>query len=92
LPVPAIKKVSHGTAGQLLVAVKGHRKANHYDVRYAPIVNGQPTNWMTITVSNIRSAIPFNGLMPGTTYAFQARAYGVAGYTDYTDSATSMAT
>jgi hypothetical protein len=92
LPVPTIKKVSHGTSGQLLVMVKGHKKANHYDVRYGPIVNGQPSNWITITVSNIRSAIPFSGLTPGTTYAFQARAYGAAGYTDYTDSATSMAT
>jgi hypothetical protein len=90
LPVPTIKKVSHGSAGQLLVAVKGKRKAKNYDLRYAPIVNGLPSNWTTITLSNVRAAIPLNGLTPGTTYAFQARAYGAAGYTDWTDSATCM--
>jgi hypothetical protein len=92
LPVPVIKKVSHGTAGQLLVFVKGHRKAKSYDLRYAPIVNGVPNNWITISMTSIKAAIPINGLMPGTTYAFQARALGKLGYTDYTDSATSMAT
>jgi hypothetical protein len=90
LPVPTITKVTHGSTGQLLVVVKGKHKAKSYDVRYAPIVNGQPSNWNTITLSNIRSAIPFTGLTPGTTYAFQARAYGPAGYTVWTDSATCM--
>jgi hypothetical protein len=92
LPVPVIKKVSHGTTGQLLVVVKGHKKAKNYDVRYAPIVNGLPNTWITITVPIIKSAIPVNGLTPGSTYAFQARAYGNAGYTDWTDSATCMCT
>jgi hypothetical protein len=41
-------------------------------------------------LSNVRSTIPLNGLTPGTTYAFQARAYGTAGYTDLTDSAPRM--
>ena len=90
LPVPTIKKITHGSTGQLLVTVKGKHKAKSYDVRYAPIVNGQPTNWISITLPNVRSAIPFNNLTPGTTYAFQARAYGTAGYTDWTDSATCM--
>ncbi len=89
-PVPPIANVPHGSTGQLLVVVKGKRKAKNYDVRYAPIVNGQPGNWITITLPNVRSAIPFTGLTPGTTYAFQARGYGPAGYTDWTDSATCM--
>ena len=92
LPIPVIKKVSHGTTGQLLVVVKGHKKAKSYDVRYAPIVNGVPNNWITVPVTSIRAAIPINGLTPGTTYAFQARALGKLGYTDYTDSATCMCT
>ena len=90
LPVPSITKVTHGSTGQLLVVVKGKQKAKNYDVRYAPIVNGQPNNWITVTLSNVRSSIPFNGLTPGTTYAFQARAYGTAGYTDWTNSTTCM--
>jgi hypothetical protein len=92
LPMPVIRKITHGIAGQLLVAVKGHRKAKSYELRYAPIVNGVPTNWITIGVPNVKSAIPVNGLTPGTTYAFQARALGPLGHTDYTDSATFMAT
>ena len=90
LPVPTIKKIAHGATGQLLVVVKGKHKTKSYDVRYAPIVNGQPNNWITMTLSNVRSTIPFDGLTPGTTYAFQARAYGTAGYTGWTDSATCM--
>ena len=90
LPVPSITKVTHGSTGQLLVVVKGKQKAKNYDVRYAPILNGQPNNWIRVTLSNVRSAIPFNGLTPGTTYAFQARAYGTAGYTDWTNSTTCM--
>ena len=90
LPVPTIQKVTHGSSGQLLVLVKGKKKAKSYDVRYAPIVNGQPSTWIEITLSNVKSAIPIDGLTPGTTYAFQARAYGVTGYTAWTDSATCM--
>ena len=30
------------------------------------------------------------GLTTGTVYAFQVRAFGVAGYTDWTDSTTCM--
>jgi DNA-binding protein YbaB len=90
LPVPAITKVTHGSTGQLLVVVKGKKKAKSYDLRYAPIVNGQPSNWIEKTLSNVRSPIPFDGLTPGTTYAFQARAYGTAGYTAWTDSTTCM--
>src|ERR1051326_664454 len=90
LPVPTITKVTHGSTGQLLVVLKGKKKAKSYDLRYAAIVNGQPSTWVEITLSNVKSAIPINGLAPGTTYAFQARAYGTAGYTVWTDSATCM--
>jgi hypothetical protein len=92
LPVPAITKVSHGSTGQLLIVVRRKRRAKNYDLRYAPIVNGQPGNWTMITLSNIKAAIPINGLTPGTTYAFQARAFGTAGHTDWTYSTTAMCT
>ena len=92
LPVPTIKKISHGINGQLLVVVKGKKKAKNYELRFAQIINGQPTNWITITLPNVKTVIPVNGLTPGMTYAFQARAYGAAGFTNYTDSATAMAT
>src|ERR1700745_3253667 len=36
LPVPTIKKVTHGSTGQLLVVVKGKHKAKNYDVGYSP--------------------------------------------------------
>ena len=92
LPVPVIRKIIHGSWGQLLVALKGHKRAKCYNLRYAPIVNGVPDNWTMITMTGIKAAIPVNGLVPGKVYAFQARAFGSAGYTDFTDSATCMCT
>ena len=92
LPVPVIRKIIHGSTGQLLVALKGHKRAKSYNLRYAPIVNGVPDNWTMITLTGIKAAIPVNGLVPGTVYAFQERTFGSAGYTDFTDSATCMCT
>ena len=92
LPVPVIRKITHGSTGQLLISLKGHKRAKSYNLRYAPIVNGVPDNWITTTLMIIKAAIPINGLTPGTVYALQARGFGPLGYTDFTDSATSMCT
>jgi hypothetical protein len=72
--------------------VKGHKKAKSYHLRFAALLNRVPNNWMTISVTSIKAAIPVNGLTPGTAYAFQARALGPAGHTDWTDSATAICT
>jgi hypothetical protein len=86
-----ITSIEQGNSGQLLVSVKPVPKANGYDVRLVPLVNGVPAgNWTTVTATVAKTPIPINGLTPGTIYAFQVRALGKLGYTDWSDSSTRM--
>jgi hypothetical protein len=88
LPPASILKIEHGNSGELLVALKSLPRARSYDVRYAPIPAGgaTPTTWTTETFASAKIAVPINGLTPGTNYAFQVRAFGKLGYTDWSDS------
>ena len=70
-----------------------HAKAGVYELRYAPLgTDGAPSTWGSATLTAARNAAPVNRLTPGTTYAFQVRALGKLGYTDWSDSATRMCT
>jgi hypothetical protein len=90
LAQPTVRSVEQGNSGTLLVTVTKVAKAGSYDVRYAALVNGIPGDWRTVTVTAIRTPVSISGLTPGTTYAFQARAVGKLGQTDWSDSATRM--
>jgi hypothetical protein len=94
LSTPSIKKINHGaTSGQLLVVAKAVRGAKAYDVRYAAITSTTPpTAWTTAPMPSVKGPFAVNGLTPGTTYAFQVRARGTLGYTDWSDSITFMCT
>ena len=46
--------------------------------------------WTTLTLASARKPIPYNGLTPGTTYAFRVRAFGVLVHTDWSDIVTRM--
>ncbi|HYR84773.1 MAG TPA: fibronectin type III domain-containing protein [Terriglobia bacterium] len=89
----SILKVDQGNTGQLLVSIKPLPKARSYELRYASLgAGGMPSPWATATFTSARTAAPVNSLTPGTTYAFQVRALGRLGYTDWSDSATRMCT
>jgi hypothetical protein len=91
LDQPTVRKVDHGIAGQLLVRVKPVG-ASSYELRWGVSVNGaSPTSWASTGFTNTRSPIAVNNLTPGTTYAFQVRALGPLGYTEYSDSVSRMA-
>ncbi len=92
LDQPTILTIDQGTPGQLLASVQPVRKAKHYELRYGAVGAGgaAPAAWSTLTVPNAKTAVPINGLTPGTTYAVQVRAYGQLGFTEYSDSATRM--
>ena len=80
---------SSGQAQVKLVAVPG---ASSYEVRWAPVpAGGVRGAWASQPVTHLRSATVVWGLMPGTTYAFQARAVIQSAYTDWSDSVTQMA-
>src|SRR5262249_54147362 len=96
LPPASILKVDQGNSGMLLVTMKVLPRARTYDVRYAPVPAGggaptaaaAPMTWITETFASARIAVPISGLTPGVNYAFQVRAFGKLGYTDWSDSVT----
>jgi hypothetical protein len=92
LPLPVIQNVDHGAiSGEIVVQVKRIPKAKSYDIRYGATVNGAvPTSWTTKTVTRVKPPVGIQGLTPGTVYAFQVRALGPLGSTDWTDSMTCM--
>ena len=81
---PPTFKVENGpVSGQLILKGKPVLRAVSYVVHYAPLgSDGKPGSWTELApVTAIRSIV-FNGLTAGTTYAFQVRALGRAGYTN----------
>jgi len=91
LAQPVIARIDNGLSGQLLVTLKAVPKARHYEVRYASVpTGGVPGAWTSILAATTEKSVPCNSLTPGTTYAFQVRAYNKVGYTDWSDSLTRM--
>jgi len=92
LRLPVIRRVDHGAiTGEIVVRIEFIPKALHYEFRYGPVVHGAPPASCTNTVvSRVKPPVGFQGLTPGTVYAFQVRAFGPAGYTDWTDSTSCM--
>jgi hypothetical protein len=89
---PRVVSIEQGNSGQLLVSLTPVPKAHGYDLRHAPLANGLPAaDWTTVTVTIAKIPIPIDDLTPGTIYAFQVRALGKLGYTDWSDSTTRMA-
>jgi hypothetical protein len=92
LPLPIIRSVDHGAlTGEIVVLVESIPKAKSYEFRYGAVINGAPpVSWTSKVVTKVRPPVGFQGLTPGTVYAFQVRALNVVGYTNWTDSATCM--
>lgn len=91
LDQPMILNLDQGNSGEMQVSIQGVRKAKHYEMHYGTAGPGgaTPVSWVTLTLPNART-VTVSGLTPGTTYAFQVRAYGVLGYTEWSNSATRM--
>jgi len=89
-----VRKIRHGlNSGQVVVQLKAVPEAYSYELRYAPLGSGgTPGTWTTMPLVTVKSPITLNGLSPGTTYAFQVRWLGRAGYCDWSDSVTWMCT
>ena len=89
-----IRKIEHGAiSGQILAWVKAVPKAFSYELRYAAAESGGvPGAWTTEPVTVVKAPVIVNGLTPGATYVFQARALAKDGYTDWSDSATFICT
>jgi hypothetical protein len=72
-----------------VVKVKGLPNAIGYDLRYGVVVNGStpPATWTTLALPGSKK-VTVSNLTPGATYAFQVRAFGRLGHTDWCDSMT----
>ena len=96
LPLPVVRSVYQGViSGEIVAQIEAIPKAVHYEIRYGAQVNGAaPFSWTSKVVTKVKPPVGFQGLTPGTVYAFQVRALGLGtvGYTDWTDSATCMCT
>ena len=92
LRLPVILNVDHGAiSGEIVIQIQALAKALSFVIRYGAQVNGaDPTAWTEKTVTRVRPPAGIQGLTPGTVYAFQVRALGKLGYTDWTDSTTCM--
>lgn len=96
LNTPRIPKIDHGAnSGELQVWMPPSlRKIVRYDLRHAPI-NGEGVpagEWTETLVTSSQGPVSIKNLKPGTIYAFQVRALGKLGATDWSDSVTKMCT
>jgi hypothetical protein len=87
-----ITQVEHGGPGVLKVTYKRVKKARTYDVRFGVMAGGNtmPASWTIATFGRARTPALITGLTPGATYAFQVRAFGAAGHTEWSQPATRM--
>jgi hypothetical protein len=96
LAVPTLTSVLEGAvSGQLKVKIASVPGGLSYDLRYGAMPPGvttpgtTPATWTDMVVTSTK-AFTVSGLTPGTVYAFQVRALGRLGYTDWCDSITRM--
>jgi hypothetical protein len=90
LDKPDIRKIDQGITGQLLVSITPIPGARSYELRSGLVTNGTPGPWTTDLLTKGKTPVPYSNLTPGATYAFQVRAMGKLGFTDWSDPATRM--
>ena len=90
LPPASIDWIDRGpVAGDVVVKVKSLPKAISYDLHYGVVTNPGtlPASWTTLNLPGSKK-VTISNLTPGTNYAFQVRALGRLGYTDWSDPMT----
>jgi len=90
LPAASLEWIDRGpVTGAVDVKVKGLPKALSYNLQYGVVANPGtlPTSWTTLTLPGSKK-LTISNLTPGGTYAFQVRALGRLGYTDWSNPIT----
>jgi hypothetical protein len=85
LPPASIDWIDRGPfAGEVVVKVKTLAKALSYVLEYGVVLNPGtlPVSWTTLTLTGSKK-VTIPHLTPGANYAFQVRALGRLGYTDW---------
>jgi hypothetical protein len=97
LPKSGINKVVRGpNSGTALAYIapisRSNGKVKYYELRFAAKNGGDAGEFTVITKLAARFPIAVVGLIPGTTYIFQARATSIVGSNDWCDPVSFMAT
>jgi hypothetical protein len=90
LPPASIDWVDRGpVSGSVVVKVKALPKALSYDLHYGVVTTPGtlPASWTLLMVTGSKT-VTISNLTPGASYAFQVRALGRLGYTDWSDPIT----
>jgi hypothetical protein len=89
----SIRKVEPGpNSGDMKIVLMNFPGAVSYVVQHAPVgAGGVPGPWTTMPVAKLRPPALITGLIPGTTYVFQARVLTKTGYSDWSESVTRIA-
>jgi hypothetical protein len=90
LPPASIDWIDRGpVTGSVVVKVKGIPKALSYDLHYGVVANPGtlPATWTPLILTGSKK-VTISNLTPGANYAFQVRALGRLGYTDWSDPLT----
>ena len=93
LTQPVIRKVQNGpVSGQIVLQISPLSRARSYELRFAANgSDGRPGPWTLLPPYPNSRNISVTGLTPGAGYLFQVRAFGQAGLTDWSDSASRIA-
>jgi hypothetical protein len=87
---PSILSIDFGNSAELLLKVSPIARAKCYEVRSAAIGAGNaPAPWQPAGLFT-SSRITIADLVPGTSYAFQVRAIGAIGFTDWSNPVSRM--
>jgi hypothetical protein len=90
LPPAAIDWIDRGSvSGSVVVKVKKVPKAISYSLQYALVVTPGtlPISWTVLALPGSKK-VTISNLTPGANYAFQVRALGQLGYTNWSDPMT----
>ena len=91
LPAPESPSLEQGQPGEIIVTFKKVPKALHYQVSHVPVpASGPSVNPTTVFVTSTKPPTVIKNLTPGTTYAFQVRAFGKLGYSEWSNPAQRM--
>jgi len=87
LPPASFDWIDRGpVTGEVVVKVKSLPKAINYGLQYAVVVTPGtlPTSWTSLVLPGSKK-VTISNLTPGANYAFQVRALGRLGYTNWSD-------
>ena len=89
LPQPLPVKIAQGNSGQLLIKIQAVSGARFYDLEHA-VSGTAERSWLMTRASTVITPVTVDGLAPGTTYVFRVRAFGLHGFSGWSNTVSRM--